>query len=45
MPPIDSYLYVLLSYILLYTLVSFAYKRFKSRFSPSAETEQPLEDR
>lgn len=44
MPPIDSYLYVLLSYILLYTLVTFAYKKFKSRFTPSAETDQPLEE-
>ena len=33
MPPIDSYLYVLLSYILVYTLVQFVYMRFRSRTS------------
>lgn len=33
MPPIDSYLYVLLSYILVFSLVQFVYLRFKSRLS------------
>ncbi len=33
MPPIDSYLYVLLSYILVYTLVQFAYSRFRNRLT------------
>ena len=33
MPPIDSYLYVLLSYILVFTLVQFVYLRFRSRLT------------
>ena len=33
MPPIDSYLYVLLSYILVFSLVQFVYLRFRSRLS------------
>lgn len=33
MPPIDSYLYVLLSYILVYSLVQFVYSRFRNRLS------------
>ena len=39
MPPIDSYLYVLLSYILVYTLVKFAYTRFRNRIAEEAEAE------
>lgn len=42
MSQIDTYLYVLLTYATLYSIVRLAYRKFKNRFSPAEPAEQDL---
>lgn len=42
MSQIDTYLYVLLTYVILYSLVRFVYRKFKNRLTPPERSETEL---
>ncbi len=42
MSQIDTYLYVLLTYVILYSLVRYAYRKFKNRLASPETTDQEL---
>ncbi|EAR16380.1 MULTISPECIES: hypothetical protein [Robiginitalea] len=42
MSQIDTYLYVLLTYVTLYSLARYAYRKFKNRLTPAEPAEQEM---